>query len=77
MPSCAPSYVSVTGGHVGTYQEGTTTLVPSGQDPQRYDLMYPYLGSNLLPKQLDIDRNDYFDHNNPNCLDVADSPFIS
>ena len=39
------------------------------------DLMYFNAGSQ--PKQLDIGRDDYYGHSNPNCLDVEDSPFIA
>ena len=51
------------------------SLVNRGHVTDPNDLMY-FSASNQ-PKQLDIDRDDYYGHSIPNCLDVEDSPFIA
>ena len=36
-----------------------------------------YAGSQAWrPQFVDVDRNDYFGHDNAGCLDVEDSPFL-
>jgi hypothetical protein len=76
VPSCAPHYTSFGGGHVGgTNGSFDDSSFGVNNNPERFDLMFPYAG--YLPKQLDIGRDDYFGHSNPACLDIADSPFIA
>lgn len=44
-------------------------------DPERVDLMYPYMSLPLSQKVLDRGRDDYFDHHLP-LADLADSPYL-
>jgi hypothetical protein len=34
------------------------------------------MGGGLTPPILDVGNDDYFQHNNPGCPDLADSPFL-
>jgi hypothetical protein len=40
------------------------------------DLMYAGSAAWTFPAKLDIGRDDYFGHNNPNLVDIAKSPYI-
>lgn len=40
------------------------------------DLMYAGSAQWSFPAKLDIGRDDYFGHNNPNLVDIAKSPYI-
>lgn len=44
-------------------------------DPERLDLMYPYMSVPLSQKVLDRGHDDYFDHDLP-LADLADSPYL-
>lgn len=44
-------------------------------DPERVDLMYPYVSLPLSEKVLDRGNDDYFDHDLP-LADLADSPYL-
>jgi hypothetical protein len=60
VPDCAPNHVS----------EGSNHVKDSSKD-----LMYPYVGRGEKAI-LDVGNDDYFNHDNPACLDLADSAFL-
>lgn len=61
-------------GHVCTgplfATEGSVNL-----DPERVDVMYPYVSLPLSEKVLDRDNDDYFRHAFPHLFDLEDSPY--
>ena len=61
VPSCAPNYINLGGGHVN-------------DDPN--DLMFAGPGADRSGDVvMDAARDDYFRHGQTDCLDTADSPF--
>jgi hypothetical protein len=45
-------------------------------DPERVDLMYPYVSVPLSEKVLDRGNDDYFQHPFPHLFDLEDSPYL-
>ncbi len=54
----------------------TGPLWASGLDPERFDVMYPYVGLPLNQKLLDQDRLDYYGHPFP-VRDLDSSPYLT
>ncbi|HVF18767.1 MAG TPA: hypothetical protein VNA14_00805 [Mycobacteriales bacterium] len=71
--------VPITAGHQclpGFFHVCTAGLAEIGVDPQRFDILFPYVGVPLREKVLDIGRDDYFEA--PTALrDLANSPFLT
>jgi len=57
---CAPNYNPNSSGHV---DDDKTDVMYTGPDP-------------WSPAELDVGNDDYFDHDNADCLDLADSVFL-
>ena len=58
---------------------GALHLVPATlgiTDPERSDIMYPYVETRLSAKVLDRDRDDYLDHGIPGGQDLRASIFL-
>jgi hypothetical protein len=53
------------------FTEGVLNL-----DPERVDIMYPYVSVPLSEKVLDIGNDDYFDHPFPHMNDLKNSPYV-
>jgi hypothetical protein len=62
-------------GHICT---GPLVLTEGGEnlDPERIDVMYPYVSVPLSEKVLDPGNDDYFNTLLPNLSDLADSPYV-
>ena len=63
VPSCAPNYEGDDGDEIGHISDW------------EIDLMWPSSSGDQF-QSLDLGRDDYFDHDNEGCPDVADSPFL-
>ncbi|HVE63808.1 MAG TPA: hypothetical protein VNB94_08415 [Mycobacteriales bacterium] len=63
---CVPNYLHVC----------TPGLALTGLDPERFDILFPYVGVPLRDKKLDLGRDDYFSA--PGTIrDLARSPFLT
>lgn len=62
-------------GHVCT---GPLALTENDQnlDPERVDVMYPFVSVPLAEKMLDAGNDDYFNHPFPHVLDLRNSPYV-
>jgi len=63
---CLPNYLHVC----------TPGLALTGLDPERFDILFPFVGVPLRDKKLDLGRDDYFQA--PSTIrDLARSPFLT
>lgn len=65
VPSCAPHYEAA-----HTSDDPRDIMVASGSAQ-----LSTFRDASFLPI-LDVGRDDYYQHTNPNCLDIARSPFF-
>lgn len=61
--------------HLCTPGLGLTELAAVGLDPERIDVMFPFVSVPLAEKVLDRDRDDYFGHSLP-LRDLSESPYL-
>lgn len=61
--------------HLCTPGLGLTELAGVGLDPERVDVMFPFVSVPLSEKVLDRDHDDYFAHSLP-LRDLGDSPYL-
>lgn len=54
----------------------TGPLAMTELDPERADVMFPFVSVPLSEKILDIGNDDYFKHAAPTYLDLEDSPYL-
>jgi hypothetical protein len=45
-------------------------------DPERTDIMFPFVSVPLAERVLDIGNDDYFRHSIPHLFDLANSPYL-
>lgn len=74
--TCDPAVV-VSGGHVCGFGPASVAgaAVTEPLDPERHDLMFPYVNLPLSEKALDRGRDDYL-HSPTATLDLAESAFV-
>lgn len=76
VPPSAPHHCPASPHHVCT---GAMHLLPASVgigDPERIDIMYPYVDARLSAKVLDRERDDYLDHGRPVVQDLRSSSFL-
>jgi len=61
--------------HVCTGGVPVTTMAGLEVDPERIDVMFPFVTLPLAEKVLDRDKDDYFNHSLP-LRDLSESPFL-
>ncbi|MDQ3982974.1 MAG: hypothetical protein M3271_09890, partial [Actinomycetota bacterium] len=61
--------------HVCTPGLWASAVVGQDLDPERFDVMFPFVGLPLSEKKLDIGRDDYFAHPFP-LRDLDESPYL-
>lgn len=62
--------------HLCTPGVGLTELAGVGVDPERVDVMFPFVSVPLVEKVLDRDHDDYFAHSLP-LRDLSESPYLT